>query len=404
MQELKIESISDLLACSTGHFPNRYQPSEPRPDSLNAPGIPDFRPVPDALLVEVKKIIPYETWLFIKGADLVNVAYPKRITERNYQSIFMRLFHPLIEGVNELSLTHQVIVARSAWVRYKLGADPSLPKAYYERAAEAIIEQALKREAERFWKSTQGDNNDPQILGGDKISHIRQPAILDTEPSIVSPQRFWVHGLYHPGFDAWWMEEISRRSLKEIDAFLNVNWKLEAELQDEQWEHRHCITPEEADYLLNILRAEESNATDQDKLKLHRVAQWFTSRLQTVASTSSKSTHVLLDPWSGILQNGLTLEGLTNVLIGAKLISDRVSLNLTEESKPRTWRAAVEALRERKFISASSIDLERAIRLTYGSSASLGRLPSVRTLQEAFNTSNADARKVYNQVKDLLPQ
>lgn len=99
---------------------------------------------------------------------------------------------------------------------------------------------------------------------------------------------------------------------------------------------------------------------------------------------------------------GYTEHNLTNLLVSVGLLVDAQTLAHAEDSKPRTWRAVVEALRKRKHLEAGgdAVALWKALNKAYGPAK--GQLPSKRNLQDPMLDHNADAKLAFERAYSLL--
>ena len=100
---------------------------------------------------------------------------------------------------------------------------------------------------------------------------------------------------------------------------------------------------------------------------------------------------------------GFTEQSLTKILVSVGLLVDAHTRAHTGDSKPRAWRAVVEALRERKYLEpgGDAVALYKALNNAYGPAP--GQLPSKRNLQDPMNENNADAKLAYTRARALLP-
>lgn len=121
-----------------------------------------------------------------------------------------------------------------------------------------------------------------------------------------------------------------------------------------------------------------------------------------IAVLQPASSGVMSDTIDGLLI-GYTEQSLTNLLVSVGLLVDAQTRAHSQDSKPRTWRAVVEALRQRKYLEAGgdAVALWKALNKAYGPAP--GQLPSKRNLQDDMIEHNALAKLAFSRAFTLLP-
>ena len=131
--------------------------------------------------------------------------------------------------------------------------------------------------------------------------------------------------------------------------------------------------------------------------------QYFQSLLSAFeSSVLHQDSGGSADAIEGLLA-GYTEQKLTNLLVSIGLLADANTRAHTLDSKPRAWRAVVEALRARKYLEAGgdAVALWKALNKAYGPAN--GQLPSKRNLQDPMLENNADAKLAFTRAYSLLP-
>lgn len=137
---------------------------------------------------------------------------------------------------------------------------------------------------------------------------------------------------------------------------------------------------------------------------LVRARKWIEScRAELVSQPMVKPVNPSLSKqgrWEGLFLRGFNVSQLDKLLISLGILTE--DFRHTEESRPRVWRAVVEALRVKKLLSPSnSAALHRTLMNKYNSGQQR-QLPSLRAVQEQFNADNPDAQDVYQRALRLL--
>ncbi|WP_303310202.1 hypothetical protein [Hymenobacter sp. BT730] len=143
-------------------------------------------------------------------------------------------------------------------------------------------------------------------------------------------------------------------------------------------------------YSENIARARKWVRTKRAKLEADE------HKHKKIPSVSPAKGRI---PWTGLFPNGFKETDLDQLLIKLGILDG--SLHHTEDSKPRIWRAVIEALRDgKRLILSDNVALHQALLNRYGETS--GQLPSLRSLQGDFNAGNPISQDVYQRAKALL--
>lgn len=269
-------TIGDFLQGWTGAVDEL--PPLPTTTELNSPDYPLFAEPSDAALLNLKKLLSYEAWLYLLRAQENAVAYDDTQGERDAQGHLTRVIAQLLPELGKQAILHAPVVrARLRWVQLRL-LDDSLPKPYYQQAAEAIMKQARRQKA----------------LATLQAAMMEQATSAQHFPPAVgvAARSKWGLGVYHSEFGSWFVQELMRRSITEIEAYLTVEWRVSVGGEAiRPGDMRQVVTPDELPVICDILKAAAA-ANPSAKPVLKRARTWFMQHTEDllVADISSAST------------------------------------------------------------------------------------------------------------------
>ena len=271
-------TIKDLL-------PEWARIAEPLPlpttAELNSADLPLFVEPNDSALLHVKDLLSYEAWLYLMHAHEREVSYEYTQGESDAKAHMTRLILLLAPGLGkDASFLEPAVRARFRWVQQRL-FDDSLPKPYYQNAAEVILEDA------RFQAEMAAVH---AAMTGDVPS--AQQVTLSTS---IAARSKWGKAVRHPEFGTWFVQELLHRPVEEMEAYLTVEWRVGIEGNaNPSGDFRKVLIPEDLLYICKILKAAAA-ANPSHKPALKQARNWFMQGVDTflaagVAEESAQPT------------------------------------------------------------------------------------------------------------------
>ncbi|GAB3861611.1 hypothetical protein GCM10028822_41360 [Hymenobacter terrigena] len=135
--------------------------------------------------------------------------------------------------------------------------------------------------------------------------------------------------------------------------------------------------------------------------------RWVENAEQTLNNKPSENYNATIKPLlplsdikatpqpTNFFLNGYSVDRFTKLLIALGILNDR--RRHASDSKPRNWRAAIEALRDNRFLSSNdSAGLYRFLVAEYNYPF------KKRVIQDGFNAKSLDAQEIYKRANTLL--
>jgi hypothetical protein len=131
--------------------------------------------------------------------------------------------------------------------------------------------------------------------------------------------------------------------------------------------------------------------TAKEEVKKKNILEKVTGKVQTNSNQAISGKAGALP--AKFFLNGFDIEKLTKMLIALDILTE--SINHTASSKPRNWRAVIEALRDNKLLvyNANTILFE-LLKVQYAYPY------GIRSIQSPFSTKNLDTQDIYKRANE----
>lgn len=303
-----LSTIGDFLHAIAGAASSTTSSPEPTIEELNAGGIERFAFPTDSSIQSLKQQLSYEAWLHLLGADSLGVEYNRRLGEREMHQHLVRVIALLDFQDKSLPPSAPAVRARIRWIQRRvlnLGGDTKA-KPYYQLMAEGQLTRARKQAAfaaleyafspeehQRQFREIWGDLP-PEVLKERALQAKQRQA--EDDRMTVAPRKTWDLDIEHPAFAPWFVQELLCREPLEIEAYLNVMWRIgDASVPPSPGDMRQTISFEQAPYVLDVLNSAIADSTGKAQRILKRGQEWFISQSNT-ALIASNSPPTLASP------------------------------------------------------------------------------------------------------------
>ena len=260
----------------------RGQPELPNGFPISLPSLRE--------LIELKNQIPYESWLYVNGAHELGIPF----------NVSTALFHLNIHTyqISEFLKKDKSIIPsnrsqdRWFWLRLWILNLSIIPhqRSFYELTAKATMQRAQHLAALRRMK--QSLHEDEILKAAGRRAGVPEPDPQERKEEyrqeeethrrelegVIAPYELWPGNMYAPGFESWWKTELTKRSLAEIDSYLNVQWRVAKSVEDDVMDIRLRVDVEGIVYLKKLLKSAMVQVKRSDQLVLKQALRWFRDR------------------------------------------------------------------------------------------------------------------------------